>query len=156
MRTRNSGFTLVELLIVVFLLAIVAAIGAGSWNRYVQNTNFRAAAREIEADIKQMKESKITNQSVTHKITFNVGGNSYTKTRTGVAPTETKSPSSFGQDIHLDSVNLGGVSEIVFSDRGLLVPNTGSIVLKNSPSRSSTATITFSATGRTYVTFDMQ
>jgi prepilin-type N-terminal cleavage/methylation domain-containing protein len=153
MRNKNSGFTLVELLIVIFLLAIVSAIGAASWNRYIQNTNFRAAAREIEADIKQMKENKITNPAIVHTITFNVGLNNYTKA--GVV-NETKSPSSFGASIHLSAVNLGGASVITFTDRGLLAPNTGNIVLKNNPDRNSTATITFSATGRTYVTFDMQ
>jgi prepilin-type N-terminal cleavage/methylation domain-containing protein len=153
MRNKKSGFTLIELLIVVLLLGIVAAIGAGSWNRYIQNTHFREAAREIEADIKQMKESKITNPAIPHTITFNVALNSYDKS--GITD-QIKTPASFGRNIHLSAVNLGGPSIITFTDRGLLTPNAGSIVLKNNPDRNSTATITYSATGRTYVTFDMQ
>jgi len=155
MGNKRNGFTLVELLIVVFLLGIVASIGFVSWNRYVQNTNFRAAAREIEADIKLMKESKISNPATVHTITFNVGGNTYTKA--GITQVNgTKSPASFGPNIHLSSVNLGGPVVITFTDRGLLSPNSGNIVLKNNPDRNSTATITYSATGRTYVVFDMQ
>jgi len=152
MKNRNSGFTLVELLIVVFLIGIVAAIGASSWNRYVQNTNFRAAARDIEADIQQMKELKINNHNLAHTITFDVGSNNYTKA--GIV-NETKSPASFGPSIILSALNLGGGTTITFTDRGLLSPSTGSIVLKKTD-RNSTATITFSATGRTYVTFNMQ
>jgi len=160
MRNKKSGFTLVELLIVIFLLGIVAAIGANSWNRYVQNTNFRTAAREIEADIKQMKEIRISNAAAAVcTITFDVGLNTYTKFATGLI-NETKSPATLHEtntNIHLASVNgAAGVSTITFTERGLLSPNMGSIVLKNNPDRNSTATITYSATGRTYVTFDMQ
>lgn len=152
MGNKRAGFTLVELLIVVFLLTIVASIGVVSWNRYTQNTNFRAAAREIEADIKQMKESKISNRATVHTITFSVGSGTYTKA--GVTD-QTKSVSAlFGSDIQVSAINLGGPNFITFTDRGLLSPNTGNIVLKND--RNSTATITYSATGRTYVVFDMQ
>ncbi len=57
---RKSGFSLIELIIVIGVIGIMAAIGAYSWQRYVSNTNLRTAARELVADFNYMKANAET------------------------------------------------------------------------------------------------
>ena len=55
MRTRNSGFTLVELMIVVAIIALLAAIAYPSYTRYVEKAR-RADAKTALMDAAQRLE----------------------------------------------------------------------------------------------------
>jgi len=59
---RYSGFTLVELMIVVLIIAIISAIAIPSYNSYVMRTN-RAAARSCMAEYSQFMERWYTTSS---------------------------------------------------------------------------------------------
>jgi type IV pilus assembly protein PilE len=53
--SRNGGFTLVELMIVVLIVSILAAIAVPSYQRYVMRS-FRAAARACMMEYSQQME----------------------------------------------------------------------------------------------------
>jgi prepilin-type N-terminal cleavage/methylation domain-containing protein len=158
---RPKGFTLVELMIVVFLLAFISTI-AGLWlQSYTINRNLRTAARDIASDFAIFKERAVSD-NVTYQIAFNITApGSYTiQSVVGGVTTDltTKRPSSFGSGITIVSATFGpgATSTVIFNPRGTISPLGGAldgVVLRNS--RSSQATITVNLTGRTYVTFNI-
>ena len=66
---RETGFTLVELMIVVLLMGILAAIAAPSYQGYMARSRLNGAARQVLSDLMwaRMKAVK-TNQRV--KVVF--------------------------------------------------------------------------------------
>jgi prepilin-type N-terminal cleavage/methylation domain-containing protein len=152
-----KGFTLVELLVTIALVAIVGAIAVPSYFGYSLNTNLKAAARNIQNDFLDLKERAIA-ESTMYRITFDQSGNTYTiekGTETGApyTPIEVKTLSAFGGDVGIfNAVFGGGIPTITFEGRG--IATTGKVVLTNS--RGSTATIAASVSGRTYVQVNNQ
>jgi prepilin-type N-terminal cleavage/methylation domain-containing protein len=56
-RTRaNKGFTLIEMLIVISLIAIITAIAVPQFTRYTQNNALQSAARELAGDIQIIRQ----------------------------------------------------------------------------------------------------
>jgi prepilin-type N-terminal cleavage/methylation domain-containing protein len=163
MKHRN-GFTLVELMIVVFLLAFISAIGGLLLQNYTLNRNLRTAARDIASDFTIYKERAIS-ENITYQIVFNspVAGSYTIQSVVNPGPVvtnvTTKSPSSFGSGIGIFSATFGpgGLQTVIFSPRGTVSPLGNAVldgvVLQNS--RASRATITVNLTGRTYVTFNI-
>jgi prepilin-type N-terminal cleavage/methylation domain-containing protein len=154
--TKKNGFSMLELIVVIAIFAIVAGIAALSWQRYVNNTNLRTAAREIATDINSMKEQAISKMDTTCTIVFNKTAGTYTMNGTTV---ETKSLTSFGPGIIINALPLGGAAYTLnFETWGLITMSAGSILdtitLKNN--RGSLANINFNNIGKTYVTFTMQ
>jgi len=158
---------MIEVLIVIAIIGILAAITNFAWHRLVFNTNLRAAAREIEADLKLIKERARADSSsgTVYSITFNLGANNYSM----IGSTGTKSPTAFASDIRISSMadNAGnnitsGTQTINCPSRGIFAMPTGStlttlpVSLTLTNQRGSTATITFNTTGRTYVSFASQ
>lgn len=153
-RCFQTGFSLVELLVVVALIAIVATFAVPLWQNYSANSNLKAAAREVMADLSDAKQRAVEENLDVYRMTFNVAGNSYTLSRAAVT-VWTKSLAGFGNGISIDSgspPDFSGGSVVSFRKRGTLSP--GNLRLKNAPG--STATITVNITGRTYVQFNMQ
>ncbi|MBN2439247.1 MAG: type II secretion system protein [Deltaproteobacteria bacterium] len=148
-----AGFSLIELMIVIALIAIVTTFAVPTWQKYRANTDLKSAAREVMADISDAKQRAVTENLDVYRMTFNTGGNSYALSRTdGVtAGTWTKSLASYGTGIVINSVNFGG-TVVSFNNRGTVT--NGNLVLRNG--LGSTATITVNITGRTYVEFAMQ
>lgn len=151
MTRENRGFSLIELLIAIALVAIVAAIAVPQFQRYANNADLKTAAREISGDFSAVKQMAVAN-NVRYEIAIDVAGNSYTLSRTDPsAVVWTKSPASFGSGVSFVSTTFGG-AKATFQKRGTVT--NGTIILRNI--RGSTATITTNITGRTYVEFAMQ
>ncbi len=163
MKFKNpKGFSLVELMIVIAILAILAAVAVPSFQRFAINSDLKTAAREIQGDFFICKERAIA-ENTEYSITFNIGANTYTK-NCGAGDIATKSLASYSGNARLvssitppcytgatTSFNVGTVN---FQTRGTMNPNTGTMLLTND--RGSTATITYNVTGRTHVCFDLK
>jgi len=148
----QTGFSLVELIVVIVLISIVMAIAVPMWQKYRANTDLKSAAREVMADLYNAKQQAVAENLNVYRLTFDVAGNSYALTRTDTGVTLwTKSLASYGNGIVIGSVNFSG-STVSLHKRGTVTA--GNVVLRNG--LGSTAKITVNITGRTYVEFTMQ
>jgi prepilin-type N-terminal cleavage/methylation domain-containing protein len=150
----SRGFTLLEMIIILGIMAIILTIAYPNFQRYYINGNLRSAARDIMGDISAMKEGAMAHNVQLSMIFDEPAANSYKIPRLPPDNNEgliVKSPASFGQGVQLTEAPFGAT--ITFLTRGMLSQDVN-IVLKNS--RGSTATITCNLSGRTYVQFDMQ
>jgi type IV fimbrial biogenesis protein FimT len=159
---RNSkvnGFTILELIVTLGILAVVLTIAIPNFQWISINGNLKTAARDLIADVNAMKQRAMANNK-TYQIVFNVGGNSYTiQEKAGNPPPADadlpiiKTPSAYGNGITITSAPFGAGTTIEFQTRGT-ISQAGSVNLNNS--RNSTATITCNLSGRNYVQFNMQ
>jgi prepilin-type N-terminal cleavage/methylation domain-containing protein len=144
---RVNGFTVVELLVAMGLLAIVSAIAFPNFHSMAANSNIRTAARNLVADFNALRTRAMA-ECTPFSITFDVTNNRYSfpGSRSG------KSPADISNDIIITHAVFGSGTTVNFMTRGILSPP-GSVVLANK--RGSTATVVCNLSGRTYVQFNM-
>jgi prepilin-type N-terminal cleavage/methylation domain-containing protein len=152
--TRTAGgFSLIELIIAMALVAIVSAIAVPQLRQYSDNADLKTAAREVSGELFAVRQMAVGENLNAYQLTFNVASNSYALSRTDTGVTLwTKSPASFGSGVRLNTANFGGDGVVGFRKRGTV--SNGTVTLLNG--RGSRATITVNITGRTYVQFEMQ
>lgn len=152
---NHRGFTLVELIIVMAIIAIIGTISIPSFTRYSDNANLKSAAREIASDIQRLRTHAVS-KNRKQRIVFNLTNDSYTMAERDDADSswinpQTKTLSTFGSGIDITGSTFAGNS-IEFQTRG--TTSMGTLTMTNS--RGSTATITTFITGRPYVDVTVQ
>jgi prepilin-type N-terminal cleavage/methylation domain-containing protein len=146
---NQKGFTLAESVIVVFILAIAAALAIPSFQKFAANGSLKAAAREIISDFSRLKRRAMS-ENTNFSVKFDVAQNNYLIQ--GAGTNQIKTPARFAEDIMITSVNFGGGPTIIFQTRG--TTSFGNVILTNR--RNSTAKITTNIAGRTRVHFNFK
>ena len=70
--TKTKGFTLVEILIVLAIVAITTTMGSFAYSRYTKNMNLRTAARQLASDMANAKQRSVS-QGLCYRITITTG-----------------------------------------------------------------------------------
>lgn len=148
---NRRGFTLVEMMIVIAIIGILCAMAIPMWNHYRLNTDLRTATTNIAADIQNLKQRAVTEQT-RYRIVFNTANHSYQiiNFTTGDV-VQTKQLSDFGVGITLTGTTFNN-NTVNFLARG--TTTWGRVNIKNS--LESTASIIVNPAGRTHVEFEFK
>jgi prepilin-type N-terminal cleavage/methylation domain-containing protein len=136
----QSGFTLVELVVVIAIISVLLAISTLYFNQWMRNKNAEAEVRQISTDINELRVRAMTTKN-RHSITINTsrysfqnystddlskctGGTPYGKT-TNVTFKLKKNAT----DYYVGSCSDVGGDTFEIDQRGMLVGSTGSIFL---------------------------
>jgi len=74
--TKNRGFTLVELVLVMAVIGILAAVGIPNFLNWLPNMRVRAAARDIYSNMQHIRSEAVKNNQ-DRAIVFNTANNTY-------------------------------------------------------------------------------
>jgi prepilin-type N-terminal cleavage/methylation domain-containing protein len=145
---KNRGFSLIEMLIVISVLAILAAIGVANYNSYARSVRFREINNRI-AQLFQDTSARAINRSKSVTMTFMLNQTAGADiTVTGDDKSETI---SLEGDAELTSVKYKNkstnVASLEFDARGRPV-NPGTLVVSTQLG-SLTGTVRLLATGKT-------
>lgn len=157
----NKGFTLIETLIVVALIAIMVAIASPSFVRQARNTNLREAARDFSSDVAYWRQRAVS-ENVHYRIEINSSTNSYKIQKATISqptvddyadliPSVTKSFSNKSKSVKFLSTTFGGSPpRITIQPRGTMPPG-GTVTLKHDLIANSKAEIVINVMGRVKV-----
>jgi len=158
--SANSGFTLIEMIVVVMLLGVFAAVATPSFITYQQKANLREAARDLASDIALYRQRAVS-ENRRYRILFDQPGNSYTVQREilnnpgnyeALVPAVTKRPYDISSAVIISAdpapSSSGGVPNITIQPRGTM--GAGSVKLQHTVSLLE-KTITTNIMGRVHV-----
>ena len=77
MTRKQAGMTLIEMLVVLVILAIAAALAAPNVSRWIESYTVRKASRQLVSDL-QLAKLKTISQGVQHRILFDPANKTYT------------------------------------------------------------------------------
>lgn len=72
--TQASGFTLIEVMIGIVILAIAMAVGMPSYSQWIQNTNIRNAAESILNGMQRARAEAVSRNT---NVEFTLGGDTF-------------------------------------------------------------------------------
>jgi len=68
----RRGFSLIELLITLALIAVMATIAVPQFQRYSTNADLKTAAREVMADLFAARQMALEHSVNTYRMTFDL------------------------------------------------------------------------------------
>ncbi len=131
-RQKNSGYTLLELLVVVAIIAILAALAAPSFRSILDKQRITGAAEAVLADLRWARSEAIK-RNIIVRVTFITGSSwSYTINAdpTGVNTLlKTVNGSDFPSTILASVAFTGGVAYTTFDPARGTNPNYGTVTI---------------------------
>ena len=132
---KNSGYTLVEVLTVIAIIAIVAGIILPNVVAWLPKYRLSSGAEEIQSTLQLARLSAIK-QNTSAAVAFNTVNHTFLMSINGQRVKKGTMPAG----IVIDSVTSPG-SQVEFDSRGLANGSTGSILVRNTQGGSKTITV---------------
>ena len=157
---KNSGFTLIELMITTAMLAIVMAIGIPSWSEFIKNDRLTTQINTLVGHLAYARsEAVLRHQPVIICASSNqtsCSSNDWADGWIAFVDTDNSSDFSAGEDMLRVQQTLSGGNtlisstggSIVYDNRGFAPGSTGSFSLCDDRGNAHIKSITISNTGR--------
>jgi len=135
-KNKLAGFTIMEILIVLAIIAIVASISLPVYQQIAPKLNLNAAVRDITSDLRYAQQLSVAEQ-VIYKVAFDTANNRYSIINSDTGATL--------KTINLNGITISSISgltgnEARFTATGAAI-ETGNIILLNNRNASSTIEI---------------
>jgi type IV fimbrial biogenesis protein FimT len=157
---RSSGFTLIELVVVLAVVGILLGVGVPALMSYGDSTGVRATAKQITADM-WLARQKAVATSRPHSILFDPGENSYSDDGGAIPGNEANGEIDPGEtvvrirelddDYQFSDIDLDPANTVIFVPKGMLRNGTtgGSVTISDTRNRTRTVFIRPSGLTRT-------
>lgn len=141
---RKEGFTLIEILVIIIVLGILAAVAIPGFSRYGPDMRLKSAVRDLKSAM-ELAKLKAIRENASVALKFNTGTNSYTvfvDNGAGGGTADDWTPN--GTEEVLRTVTLtsdvtmyeasfaGGAAQVRFDSRGLPNGLGGHVYMNNS------------------------
>ena len=141
---KKRGFTLTELLLVIFILGILILIGVPAFRNYQPGMQLSGTLRELISDLRYAQQLAVTEQ-IDHGIRLLSGDDKYQIIEYALEGEEILQEKSFPSEVGFHQIDGLTDSQAVFNPYGALTGEAGSVTLINS--RNETATIDIRPSG---------
>lgn len=139
----DYGFTLMEVLVVLALFGLLAAIAIPTWIILLPTYALNSAARQIQSELNRIKMQAV-GENATFRLVFSDAADNYTVERDAGTTTQQGTKPLPEQIDVLNSITLG------FTSRGTATPGTGGTV-RLCNSKGAGTNVVISSTGRVRV-----
>jgi len=135
-KMKNSGFTLLELMVVIAIVAIMAAIAIPNYISWLPDRRLAAGAQDILQGLQKSRSKAIvTNRRVV--VNFNTGADSFIAfvddDASGGLDAGELTVVSRNMPAGIDLVNTGFAgNSVTFDNRGIPITAVGTVTLQNS------------------------
>jgi len=126
-----AGFTLSEILVVIAIIAVTAAIAVPFYRTVTLNLDLSAAGRDLASDLRLAQQLSVTTQ-LDHRVVFAIAGNSYRIMNT--SSSATIKYGAIKPPITILSITGLQSDTVTFNSTGA-VTSTGTIILTNPNNR---------------------
>ena len=82
--TEVHGFSIIELVVVVALTGVIAAIALPNWNRFLKSYHLNNSTRQIQSELHNLK-SRAAAENVSFQLVYTAGARDYTIQRDSIA-----------------------------------------------------------------------
>jgi type IV fimbrial biogenesis protein FimT len=134
-QSKSSGFTLVELAVVIVILAIITGLALPSFLQMLRNSEVRTAAESISNGLTKARAEAVTRN---HEVSFSLGsGSSWTVTFVTDTPppktvvtVESRSEKEGSANVTATAVAADGTTAataVTFNSLGQVVPNAANV-----------------------------
>jgi prepilin-type N-terminal cleavage/methylation domain-containing protein len=137
---NNSGFSIMEMMVVVGIFAILAAVAVPGFISWFPNYKLRSGAEEIQSTL-QLARLTAIKRNKTAIVSFNTGNETYTAS----VGAQTFRSGRMPAGINIDSVS--GTGFVQFDSQGFAASSMN-IVVKNRQNKSKTVSVKLTGNSR--------
>lgn len=122
---RRDGFTLIEIIVTMTLIAILSAIAIPNWNTLLPNYALKSAGRQVQSELHKLKSRAVSENASFHLVFSTTTSYIIEKKPSGGSYTAT------GESRTLpDGITLAGTSDTTlgFTSRGISIDSTDKTV----------------------------
>ncbi len=115
-RERESGFSLIELLVIIVIIAVLAAIAIPAFSGWLPNYRLRQAARDVYSNLQRAKVNAIKSNSE-WRVYFDIPGDRYFLCSGPGANAAWDNPPAMGGDDDVEmTINLSAYQDVDFGN----------------------------------------